>query len=699
MQRSHNEDDDNKANKSLDTSRDDGSETYAFLNLDAMLSAQFQKAVPPMETQNNALDMTFDGSENAYSFLDLNAIPSFRITEQSSDSESDDEENSGKEPIGTQNNALDMTFDGSENVYAFLDLNAIPSFRITGENSGSESDDEDRYEKEPLVTQNMTKGYQDYKPSASSPYQPFDAEVRNAFQKPVLLNPSCSLDSSLNNSLECSVDEKMSNSGNRIFDGMKLFGDAVEKAKMNKNKKGEGSNGEVFELELFFKDNAETDSHLPKKCAIKTPKSKSTGANDNLKKFFRLLKKQDKNQLSQLLIPYGTFIGRPSNTVYLCMPLADFDGDTLITVIPFLSKTEKDLLVKYISYSLIKAFFTMDQLNITHGDIKPSNIMFTVQGDCLINDFDSASVFDKNGEFLHSPKQFQVDRRFNPIDELKKDDSPSVLNRKFKKLDAYRVGLSLLLICIARSDLIDEKLNLMKEQKYPSINKLLNNALDSPETIISLLNDVNADTDIIKLITALLAPSAENRLTIAAAWDQIKHFENDFNKSEIQALFSKIEGLRKVHPEDSEKEQEENKDIVVETTQLEKIFQVAAENEGEIEDNDMHEILHILSNENPSRINDELSLVLDKYQKAGKTTGGLVAETCSTFGTEGNSRVAFNSAMEGFRTNRLLGNVKRALSAKKADKEEQGRVSEAKDHPLVQSSFSTLPLPRNNSRN
>lgn len=519
---------------------------------------------------------------------------------------------------------------------------------------------------------------------------------------------------SLSSSQSNTVKESKSASGKILFKKIKLFGSGVESAKITEAKLGEGSNGDVFELELYGKQGDIRNNTTPKKCAIKTPKKKgSKAASDNLKKFFKVLDTLDKDKLKGLLIPYGTFHGRPSNTVYLCMPLADFDGDTLIELISGLSQEERDILIRYIVSTSIKTFSAMNELRIRHLDPKPSNFMFTSQGACLLGDFDSASVFDVNGDFLHTPEKFDNDSRFNPPDVLKKEDVSAVLNDKFKALDTYRLGLFFFLTCIARKDLIDSKLNAMTERPFPTINQLLGQALDDTKSIEAMLLEAKVEEEVMIIITGLLDKNAATRLTIEQASEMLGKIDLSLEEMSIKEIFAKLENMRQEQKkireaeikaeqqkaQDKEKEhepemEEEQEDAhVVEAQDLEKIFDAAVQNGGEIEGEDMSKIFHILDEAAPSDVTRKLCDVLERHKNSIKTASKIFEDSGKNVagnGSDNQSQV--KNAMAGLRACSLLSAAKRVTKSAQNPTTEQTRDLN-QHHALAQSSF-TAPILR-----
>lgn len=55
-------------------------------------------------------------------------------------------------------------------------------------------------------------------------------------------------------------------------------------------------------------------------------------------------------------------------------------------------------LIAKIAYSALKAFSHLNELNIIHGDIKPTNMLVNSQGDIKLCDFGEATLIDDKCE-------------------------------------------------------------------------------------------------------------------------------------------------------------------------------------------------------------------------------------------------------------------------------------------------------------
>lgn len=73
---------------------------------------------------------------------------------------------------------------------------------------------------------------------------------------------------------------------------------------------------------------------------------------------------------------------------FLCAPLGDFDGDRLIELLTKANFTQekKNQLRLYLMFKLIKAYYMMNDCGFRHADGKPSNVIFTREDACMVND-------------------------------------------------------------------------------------------------------------------------------------------------------------------------------------------------------------------------------------------------------------------------------------------------------------------------
>lgn len=102
----------------------------------------------------------------------------------------------------------------------------------------------------------------------------------------------------------------LSISGKRVFRQLpkKMFGEELLEAKISYAKYGEGSNGSVYELNLYYHADAGEIGARPTRCAIKIPKKSGNIFDKRHKELFAFA--NEHHLQSYILIPYGGFYSK-----------------------------------------------------------------------------------------------------------------------------------------------------------------------------------------------------------------------------------------------------------------------------------------------------------------------------------------------------------------------------------------------------
>lgn len=233
------------------------------------------------------------------------------------------------------------------------------------------------------------------------------------------------------------------------------------------------------------------------------------------------------NKIEGLLIPYVMMYNLATQTMFQIMPLGHCDGNKLIALLnqPNLDAQQKELIKRHTIVSLINTFYHLNRYHVRHLDLKPSNIIFDKKGKCLVLDFDFSVIADEKGEYIHAPEEVQTDKKFLPriIGNL----STTGLERdgNHQAIDAYRLGITLFLICCQLDDEFCKK--------RPHFHDI------TEDKAKEFFDKVNLPDDIRLLINGLMKENKANRMKIDEAFELVKSWA--VASSEIETLFLNID--------------------------------------------------------------------------------------------------------------------------------------------------------------
>lgn len=230
------------------------------------------------------------------------------------------------------------------------------------------------------------------------------------------------------------------------------------------------------------------------------------------------------NLQSHLLVPYKVFIDE-NHTLYEVMQLANFgDGNKLIKSLAQLNEQQEQLIKRHVMLSLIEAHVLMNKHGINHLDLKPENILFDDEGRCYVSDFDFSIILEPNGNYYRKPEEIKLERKFCPRHFPLELDTSETRRFLFNSLDAYRLGLTCLLIyCKVKPEQITDS-------NFRELN---------PDDLKKMLEEHNVPHEASVVIMGLLKDNLIDRMTIEEASQAVTGWElTDNEVTQVQTIFS-----------------------------------------------------------------------------------------------------------------------------------------------------------------
>lgn len=245
-------------------------------------------------------------------------------------------------------------------------------------------------------------------------------------------------------------------------------------------------------------------------------------------------------------INVGNWHGEP--IIYQVMPIANVgSGLDLLNHWNAFNREERGLMLQYLTQVFVSEFAKMYQLRILHRNFKPNKFLFDLSSGMLqayLADCGAVAMFNKENKMEFKVSDRITGSYFPPeflhahrLEITGLDNHFDIYHAN----EAWRLGLTLLHF-VSRA-LADKYINLASELKseksYPA--KLQRYAMLHKE-LESVLESEHVPADISAVISGLLKPDWQDRLTLQAATTTLR--DEKIDQKAITPLFEKMIALR-----------------------------------------------------------------------------------------------------------------------------------------------------------
>lgn len=218
------------------------------------------------------------------------------------------------------------------------------------------------------------------------------------------------------------------------------------------------------------------------------------------------------------------------NKLYQFMPLATLgDGENLKKLIANLDQHDRELIIKYVTVSLMKALAAMHAHALYHRDLKLGNILVSHDGEVKISDFGSAVAnpnrVANHGETLTVSEK--MDAHYFPPEMVSGHYS---LDSYYESLDNWRIGLTILRLCgvVTEGEGLLVLHTRLEDQQRQNISNIDQGLLDK-------IDKTKIPEEIQEVVFGLLQVDPKNRYSADKALQKLSNIK--FQDHDIQRVF------------------------------------------------------------------------------------------------------------------------------------------------------------------